>query len=161
MNNDNAQTAAAAQVRAAHREQCFDAVRVALNLGDTAGATGAWLDRIDAIAQGRSVAQVVALIVAQEQAYLQAHANALAACTGSVRVTVTDRGLTATSLTGERAEAYHDHLATLWAAYNSRSGRASNAQVERIKRQLSIDDLVRMLTARRVVVPPPPAPEVR
>jgi hypothetical protein len=88
---------------------------------------------------------------------LQAFANALALATGAVSVTVTDSGLTATSLTGERADAYHDHLATLWAAYNSRSGRASNAQVERIKRQLSIEDLVRMLTARRVVVPPPAA----
>jgi hypothetical protein len=156
--NVNAQTAAAAQVRAAHREQCFDAVRRALGLGDTAGTTGAWLDRIEAVMDGRSVAQVVALIVAQ-QADLQAHANALAACTGSVRVTVTDVPLTATSTprpVDPRPYLYHQALAILWVRYNSRSGRATPSQVVKVQRQLSVADLTRMLTERRVVVPPPP-----
>jgi hypothetical protein len=86
---------------------------------------------------------------------LQDFANSLARATGSVSVTVSDGPVTVVSTKASRE--YHEHLATLWAAYNSRSGHASRAQVERIQRQLSTDDLVRMLTARRVVVPPPPA----
>jgi len=57
---------------------------------------------------------------------------------------------------------YHEQLAALWSAYNSRSGRPSPKQVARILKQLSVADLTRMLTERRVALPgAPPAIDVR
>jgi hypothetical protein len=64
----NAMEAAAGAVRAAHREQCFDAIRRTLGLGDTKGDTGAWLDWIDAVAPGKSTDEVVKLTMEQKRA---------------------------------------------------------------------------------------------
>jgi len=55
----------AAATRAAHREQCFDAIRRALGLGDTKGDTGLWLDWIDAVAPGQTTNEVVTLTLEQ------------------------------------------------------------------------------------------------
>lgn len=63
----NAMEAAAGEVRAAHREQCFDAIRRTLGLGDTKGDTGAWLDWIDAVAGSRSADEVVKLTMEQKR----------------------------------------------------------------------------------------------
>jgi len=59
--------AAASAIRAAHREQCFDAIRQVLGLGDTKGDTGLWLDWIDAVAPGRTADEVVQLTMKQKQ----------------------------------------------------------------------------------------------
>ena len=48
---------------------------------------------------------------------------------------------------------YHLRLAALWAAYNSLSGRASSKQTDKVARQLSVDDLTRMLIERRISLP--------
>ena len=55
----------AAATRASHREQCFDAVRKALGLGDTKGDTGLWLDYIDAVAPGHTADEVITLTLEQ------------------------------------------------------------------------------------------------
>lgn len=61
----NSQIESAAAVRKAHREQCFDAVRRALGLGDTKGDTGLWLDWIDAVAPGHTADEVITLTLEQ------------------------------------------------------------------------------------------------
>lgn len=61
----NAMEAAAGEVRAAHREQCFDLIRRSLGLGDTKGDTGLWLDWIDAVAPGHSAEEVLTLTLEQ------------------------------------------------------------------------------------------------
>lgn len=43
---------------------------------------------------------------------------------------------------------WHTALATAWAQYNSRSGKATPAQVDRIMRQLRVVELERMLADR-------------
>jgi hypothetical protein len=58
---------AAMAIRAAHREQCFDAIRRVLGLGDTKGDTGLWLDWIDAVAAGRTADEVVQLTMKQKR----------------------------------------------------------------------------------------------
>ncbi len=57
----------AAAVRSAHREQCFDAIRRTLGLGDTKGDTGLWLDWIDAVAPGKTADEVVRLTMEQKR----------------------------------------------------------------------------------------------
>jgi hypothetical protein len=44
----------------------------------------------------------------------------------------------------------HEALAMAWAMYNSRSGKASAKQVQKIMRQLSVADLTRMLAERGI-----------
>lgn len=57
----------AAATRAAHREQCFDAIRQTLGLGDTKGDTGLWLDWIDAVAPGKTADEVVLATMEQKR----------------------------------------------------------------------------------------------
>lgn len=49
----------------------------------------------------------------------------------------------------------HEMLARQWAAYNSRSGRATPKQTALVMKQLTEDDLARMLAARGVKVVAP------
>lgn len=47
----------------------------------------------------------------------------------------------------------HQALAIVWVRYNSASGRWTERQMIKVMRQLSIDDLERMLAQRGYVIP--------